>query len=172
MYEICRNISTIRWITMKFCTDLYGPQRMYQTIKVRRHVFDSSCSLIIFLSQTQICQNGESVQRFHSPSLLCLPEWRVSQSLTNRPGFFSLFPFPLSLTVRWHGGKWGWKWSEEELDSSLCLKIPAWPLLNSPASKGRLIPPLQRRLEAACYIGAAVTTDALPTRVETESSVL
>lgn len=83
--------------------------------------------------------------------LAALPEWSdpnvwITPSPANLPGFSSPPPFfRSSQTVRCHGGKWAWKWSEEELDSFLCLKIPPWTLLNSRASKARLIQQLQRR---------------------------
>lgn len=61
--------------------------------------------------------------------------------------YFSLSPH----TGRFHGGKWGWKWSEKRPDSSLCLQKstpprtllnPRWAFEATPTSG--LILPLQR----------------------------
>lgn len=67
-----------------------------------------------------------AIRGFASPFIFgfALPPTKESSNvwvtLANLAG--SPPPNPHTHTGRLHGGKWGWKWSEEVADSSLCLK--------------------------------------------------
>lgn len=109
--------------------------------------------------------------------LAALPEWSdpnvwVTPSPANLPGF----PPPPFLSLLSDCSLPRWEMSLEMIRGRAgFLSLSQNPSLDSfelASVQGPAYPATSKTLETACYIRAAVTTDALPTWVETERNVL